>query len=108
MTTRNIEPKELQALLTSGRPYLLLDVRNAKDYAASSRRIPGALKLDAEVIGTWLAMLPREREVIVYCQHGQRLSNLVLDALRVRGFAVRSLAGGMDAWLEAEGELTAA
>jgi rhodanese-related sulfurtransferase len=46
--------------------------------------------------------------VIVYCQHGQRLSNLVLDALRVRGFAVRSLAGGMDAWLEAEGELTAA
>jgi rhodanese-related sulfurtransferase len=85
---------------------VLLDVRNAKDYATSPKRIPGALKLDAEVIGKWATMLPPEREVIVYCQHGKRLSTLAVEALLARGYKARRLAGGLDAWLEARGPLT--
>jgi len=106
MDSQQIDSKQLQALLAEGKPVLLLDVRNAKDFAATPRRIPGSLKLDAEVIGNWAAMLPPEREVVAYCQHGQRLSNLVKDALLARGFRARNLAGGMDAWLEAGGTLT--
>ena len=106
MEPRQIEPEQLQAWLAERRPLLLLDVRNATDFAAAPRRIPGALKLDAEVIGKWVAMLPPEREVVAYCQHGQRLSNLVLDALLARGFHAHNLAGGMDAWLAVGGALS--
>jgi len=106
MNSGQVDTKQLRTWLAEGKPLLLLDVRNAKDFAASPKRIPGALKLDAEVIGNWVAMLPPEREVVAYCQHGQRLSNLVKDALLARGFQARNLAGGLDAWLEAGGELT--
>lgn len=106
MSIPYIDCKDLQTLLQSGKPHLLLDVRNAKDYTAGPQRIPGALKLDAEVIGQWAAMLPPEREVIVYCQHGKRLSNLAVEALVSRGYKARGLEGGLDAWLESKGAMT--
>jgi rhodanese-related sulfurtransferase len=107
MPDRELTPAALQDWLREGRPLLLLDVRNAQDYAAQPQRIPGALKLDAETAPGWLPMLPPERLIVVYCQHGQRLSTLALEALRGDGFSACKLAGGMDAWRALDGELTA-
>lgn len=102
-----VSPAELQAWLSSGRHLIVLDVRNAQDFRAAPRRIPGALKLDAEQAARWVGMLPPEREVVVYCQHGQRLSTLALEALHGRGLHACKLEGGMDAWVAADGPLTA-
>lgn len=81
----------------SGNPDLaLLDVREARE--AEKGKIEGAQLADnalgQEIIKSW----PREREIIVYCEHGSR-SVQAVQFLRQQGFEnTRSLSGGFAAW----------
>ena len=83
---------------------VFLDVREKNEW--NLFRIPGAVHIP---IGTLAAeasaRVPRDRDVIVYCNKGNR-SILATDQLRAMGFArVRSLIGGATAWMDAGGEL---
>jgi adenylyltransferase/sulfurtransferase len=76
---------------------LLIDVR--EPYEWQGGHIEGARHIPMRAVPQQLDSIPRDREVVVYCQHGQRSAH-VLDFLRAQGFTrARHLKGGYVAWL---------
>jgi NADPH-dependent 2,4-dienoyl-CoA reductase/sulfur reductase-like enzyme/rhodanese-related sulfurtransferase len=73
-----------------GKP-LLLDVRTPQEYAAG--HIPGATNLPLDELRPRLAELPRQRDIAVYCQVGQR-GYLATRILRQAGFRAANVGGG--------------
>jgi len=62
-----ISAAELKALMDSGNPPLIVDVRNRSAHLHDPRRLPGAMKMTIDEIDTQLGDLPRDREVVLYC-----------------------------------------
>ena len=83
---------------------LFLDVREMNEW--NLFRIPGALHLPIGALAASAdARIPRDRDVIVYCNQGNR-SVLATDQLRTMGYTrAASLTGGVRAWMDAGGEL---
>jgi NADPH-dependent 2,4-dienoyl-CoA reductase/sulfur reductase-like enzyme/rhodanese-related sulfurtransferase len=69
----------------------LVDVRTTQEFADG--HIPGAVNLSIDDIRTRLAELPRERQIAVYCQVGQR-GYLATRILRQSGFRAANVSGG--------------
>jgi rhodanese-related sulfurtransferase len=88
---------------------LVLDVREEAEL--KSGRIPGALHVPRGLLEPMAAedsparqdaLANQDRQILVYCASGVR-SALAADVLQVLGFSdVRSVAGGFNAWVEAE------
>ena len=78
---------------------LILDVRNKTEHAEGA--IPGAVQLHTGRLAWTLDELPRDREIVVHCQGGAR-SAAAASFLRTRGFRVTELAGGYEAWVQAQ------
>lgn len=93
-----------KALLSSGQPVLLLDVREPQEYAVS--HLPGAVRVapdaSADVVLGLLSPLPRNSQVLMYCSVGARSSRLAdrVGATLIRHGAaqVSNLRGGIFAW----------
>jgi NADPH-dependent 2,4-dienoyl-CoA reductase/sulfur reductase-like enzyme/rhodanese-related sulfurtransferase len=85
---------DVESVLTSPQdkpaPFLL-DVRTAEEFAAG--RIPGAVNIPVDELRSRLNELPREREIVAYCQVGQR-GYLATRILRQAGFSASNLSGG--------------
>ena len=79
----------------SGRPHMLLDVREPVEHA--SARVEGAVLIPMGAVMQQLDLLPKDRTVVVQCQSGAR-SARVTAALRQKGFEAVNLAGGIHAW----------
>jgi glyoxylase-like metal-dependent hydrolase (beta-lactamase superfamily II) len=99
---REIDVQGLQDWLDGGTPATVLDVRTDDDRAQWS--IPGSRHVDAyDALRGGLAGpladldLPPDRPVVTVCNAG-RMSQAAADVLTARGFAARSLTGGMKAW----------
>jgi membrane protein DedA with SNARE-associated domain/rhodanese-related sulfurtransferase len=98
---------ELQALMDSDSPPIVIDVRGEAGVQVDPRRIPGALALALKTIQQQQAELPFERgdgrEVILYCSCPNEVSAaLGAQALLARGMKrARPLAGGLEAWIAA-------
>ena len=69
------------ALPSESRP-LLLDVRTAQEFAEG--HIPGAVNVPVDGLRSRLSEVPRDREIAVYCQVGQRVSYLATRILQQR------------------------
>ncbi len=83
---------------------LVLDVREADEY--NQGHIPGALHMSRGMLEFKLAANPayasRDLKIVVYCKTSGRAA-LCAKSLQDMGYTqVRSIAGGMDAWV-AEG-----
>lgn len=78
------------ALPENRRP-LLVDVRTALEYSAGT--LPGAIHLPVDELRSRLTELPRDREIAVFCQVGQR-GYLATRILTQNGFPVTNLGGG--------------
>ena len=91
-----IQPAELQALLASGRPVLLLDVRQPEEHALCA--LPGSVLIPrGELMRRVEEVQPEGALVVVYCHHGVRsLSGAAI--LQRAGVEAVSLAGGIDRW----------
>jgi rhodanese-related sulfurtransferase len=92
-----IQPTELKALLDSGRPVLLVDVRQPEEHAFCA--LPGSVLIPlGELMARVGEVQPDEgATVVVYCHHGVRsLSGAAI--LRRAGVEAASLAGGIDRW----------
>ena len=87
-------------------PLVVLDVRRAQFFAAAPILIAGAAWRDPSCVGAWSGELDRERAVVVYCAHGQVVSQSVADALAVAGLSARYLSGGIAAWIAAGAPVT--
>lgn len=79
----------------SAAPMLLLDVRRPDERARGF--IPGSVHIPLDELRARLGELPRDREIVVYCQSGQR-SYFACRLLVQRGFRVRNLTGSFRTW----------
>ncbi|MDT5158886.1 MAG: hypothetical protein QOH51_3243 [Acidobacteriota bacterium] len=57
-----ISLEEFKAMLASGKPVLVLDVRFGID-----RKIKGATHIQLDQVESRLSELPRDREIVTYC-----------------------------------------
>ncbi|HQR09283.1 MAG TPA: FAD-dependent oxidoreductase [Gemmatales bacterium] len=85
-----VQVSELLAMPTKGRP-LLLDVRTAAEYALG--HLPEAINIPVDELRQRVSELPRDREIIAYCQVGKR-GYLATRLLLAAGYAVKNLGGG--------------
>lgn len=74
---------------------LLLDVRRPDERALGF--IPGSINIPLDELRGRLNELPRDREIIAYCQSGQRSYNAA-RILSQHGFRVRNLTGSYRTW----------
>jgi len=75
---------------------LLLDVRTPLEFA--NGHIPDAVNIPVDELRGRLAVLPKDRPVVAYCQVGQR-GYLATRILMQAGFAVSNLGGGYKTYL---------
>ncbi len=98
MTSPNsIAIDKLARLLGRADTPALIDVRDAADFAADPRLIPGSRHLDAEDVTAWGPAL-EGRRVVVACQFGHGRSEGVAAWLRHFGAEAETLEGGFAAW----------
>jgi len=96
------EPEELGS---AREDHLLLDVRTFQEHAAGT--LPGALCAPLDELRDRLEDLPRDKELLVFCQVGLR--GYVASRLLVQhGFRARNLSGGYKRYLMWKGEVPAA
>jgi NADPH-dependent 2,4-dienoyl-CoA reductase/sulfur reductase-like enzyme/rhodanese-related sulfurtransferase len=90
-------PAAPEAARTSapGDQFLLLDVRRPDERAKGF--IPGSLHIPLDELRARMHELPRDREIIAYCQSGQR-SYFACRILAQHGFRVRNLTGSYRTW----------
>jgi len=97
---------ELQSSTRGTNAPLVIDVRRAPAFKASTEMIVGALRRDPEQVTSWARELPRAAQAVVYCVHGHEVSQNVAKALSERGFTARYLEGGIEeGWKAAGGAL---
>ena len=96
----SVSPQELHAFVGSGRKILILDVRQTLDLLAYPEQIPGAQRVPPEEVLAKPDIIPKDKEVVVYCTcPSEKTSRRVLGrALRLGFSRVRFLAGGLAAW----------
>jgi membrane protein DedA with SNARE-associated domain/rhodanese-related sulfurtransferase len=98
-----ISVAELRQQIDGGAAPVIVDVRSPTAQTLELRRIPGALHVPVQDAGRHLSGLPRDRDIILYCNCPNEASAAkVARLLMNHGFErVRPLAGGLDAWIEA-------
>lgn len=79
---------------------LFIDVRASGGVAVDPRRIPGALLLELDQIKAKADSLPRDRELVLYCNCPNEVSAAMgVTLLREAGLnRARALVGGLDGW----------
>jgi rhodanese-related sulfurtransferase len=95
-----IDCQTVQAKQVAGENFLLVDCREADEYAIV--HIDGATLLPMSELAARVGELEphRDSEIAVHCHHGGR-SLKVANWLRSQGFAkARSMAGGIDQWAQ--------
>jgi NADPH-dependent 2,4-dienoyl-CoA reductase/sulfur reductase-like enzyme/rhodanese-related sulfurtransferase len=85
-----IDVASLAATPTAERP-LLLDVRTAEEFAAG--HIPDSTNISVDDLRSRLDQLPKDRQIVAYCQVGQR-GYLATRILNQSGFDAVNLSGG--------------
>ncbi|MCS7090473.1 MAG: rhodanese-like domain-containing protein, partial [Limisphaera sp.] len=78
---------------------ILLDVRTEVERRQGA--LPGSVHIPLHQLRERLEELPRDREIIVACQSGQR-SYFACRLLEQRGFRTRNLSGSYRTWLAAQ------
>ena len=92
---RRLSPLELKALIESGAPFELVDVRTDEERAVA--RIEGSRLLD-KAYHDVLLRLDRTTSIVFQCHHGVR-SLHAAEYFRSEGFRnLYNLQGGIDAW----------
>lgn len=90
-----MDAPSLKALIDSGRPFHLFDVRTPEERATAS--IPRARLLDPATVAE-AEKLPKDALLVFHCHHGGR-SAQAAEHFRQLGFRnVHNLVGGIDAW----------
>jgi membrane protein DedA with SNARE-associated domain len=62
-----ITPEELKKKIDAGEHLTIVDLRHSIDFEADPETIPGAFRMDAEALEGKNDLLPRDREIILYC-----------------------------------------
>jgi len=84
---------DVEAVLSApdGKRPFLLDVRTPEEFAKGN--IPGAISIPVDELRSRIIDLPRDKEVAVYCQSGQR-AYFATRILQQNGFKAANIGGG--------------
>jgi membrane protein DedA with SNARE-associated domain/rhodanese-related sulfurtransferase len=103
-----LEPTELKLMLDTAAeqgniPPFIVDLRHPLDYLPDPRVLPGALRIGPNELTAHQEVIPRDRDVILYCTcPSEETSAKVAMQLHKLGiYRVRPLRGGFDGWKEA-------
>lgn len=100
MRMARIFPDELKAQMDRGDEVFIVDLRHPLDYLPDPRTLPGALLLSPEKLKQELTLIPKNREVVLFCTcPSEAISAKAALELRKAGVTqVRPLYGGYDEW----------
>jgi membrane protein DedA with SNARE-associated domain/rhodanese-related sulfurtransferase len=95
-----ITPEELKGKLDAGEDVIIVDLRHALDFENQPETIPGALHLDAAELEEASDIIPRDREIVLFCGCPNEVTAARLALmLRSRGITrIRPLAEGYEGW----------
>lgn len=92
---QQLTPQELKEKLDSNADVLLIDIR--EDWERELYNI-GGIHIPMGEIPARLADIPKDKEVVLYCEKGIR-STIAIQRLETLGFQnLINLSGGMKAW----------
>ena len=91
-----ITVRELETKLKSPNPPIIIDVRDADEFAFC--RIEGAQHKPLMLIATWAKELDPEAEIVLQCHVGGRSAQATMYLQRLGFKHVYNLRGGIDAW----------
>ncbi|AYB45063.1 rhodanese-like domain-containing protein [Paenibacillus lautus] len=92
---REISPKEVERMLSSGTAVNIIDVREAEEVAEG--KIPGAVNIPLGLIEFRKQDLDRSKDYVMVCRSGGR-SSRAAEYLEGQGYQVINMTGGMLAW----------
>lgn len=99
---------ELQTIVADAKaaelhPPYIVDLRSPLDYLSDPRVIPGAVRISPGELGRHSEILPRDRDVILYCTcPNEETSATLAKRLQKMGVhRVRPLKGGFEGWRDA-------
>src|ERR1700752_1795437 len=92
--------EQLHLLLASEQKISLFDVRQPLDLLAYPELIPGAQRLPPQEVLDNPSLIPRDKDVVVYCTcPGDKSRRTVLPRALLLGFSrIKLLKGGVAAW----------
>jgi membrane protein DedA with SNARE-associated domain/rhodanese-related sulfurtransferase len=95
-----ITPEELKEKMDAGEDVIVVDLRHELDFEAEPETIPGALHLDAADLEEAHEVIPRDREIVLFCACPNEATAARLALLlRDRGITrIRPLAEGYEGW----------
>jgi membrane protein DedA with SNARE-associated domain/rhodanese-related sulfurtransferase len=103
-----LEPSELKTMLdyaeTNKTPApFIVDLRHPLDYLPDPRVLPGALRIGPNELKQHSEIIPRDRDVILYCTcpSEETSAKLALQLHKMGVYRVRPLRGGFDGWKQA-------
>ncbi len=103
-----LEPAELKAMLdhaelSGGTPPFIVDLRHPLDYLPDPRVLPGALRIGPNELKQHSEIIPRDRDVILYCTcpSEETSAKLALQLHKLGIYRVRPLRGGFEGWKDA-------
>ena len=97
----SISPQALYARLGTESAPIVVDVRRSPAFDADDKIIIGAVHRLPEAVDHWRRELPEGRSVVVYCAHGQEVSQNTAAALRAAESDACYLEHGITGWSEA-------
>lgn len=98
-TNPKVTVSELNARLSKGERFQLIDVRSPQEYAEG--HIPGAMNLPMEQAEARIDDLQHRDPVVLVCQSGRR-AGMTCELLKAHHDDLIVLEGGTKAWMEAE------
>jgi membrane protein DedA with SNARE-associated domain/rhodanese-related sulfurtransferase len=103
-----LDAVELKAMMDNAEknghtPPFIVDLRHPLDYLPDPRVIPGALRIGPNELKLHNEIIPRDRDVVLYCTcpSEETSAKLALQLHKMGVYRVRPLRGGFDGWKEA-------
>ncbi|MBU1178024.1 rhodanese-like domain-containing protein [Patescibacteria group bacterium] len=96
ITVKNVSSKELNDKITIHDDIVIVDVRELSDYNAG--HIPGAQHVSFAGVTKSLQDIPRDKDIIVYDQTGNRSPVVVKQLIREGYLDTFNLLSGIDQW----------
>jgi membrane protein DedA with SNARE-associated domain/rhodanese-related sulfurtransferase len=95
-----ITPEELKEKLDAGEDIIVVDLRHSLDFDANPETIPGALHVDAAELEEASDVIPRDREIVLFCACPNEVTAARLALLlRSKGITrIRPLSEGYEGW----------
>lgn len=96
----SITPEALHDLLESKQDILIFDVRLPLDLLTDSEIIPGAKRLAPQEVIHNPALIPKEKDTVVYCTcpSDETSRSILHRALAMKLLRIKLLKGGLAAW----------